>query len=249
MPIKLKSHASLTLLIIFITLIMAQSGTERTTTKGTKAKQRGLPVIDFYSPEPTDDKIRAKRREKSSRYDGFSSQPIQDVASVSGRIWAPHWSKGLAALPVSNSDAVVTAVVTSASAHLSNDKSAVYSEFSVEIDEVLQDTSFSLAAGKPTALERFGGAVRFPSGAVQEYFATGQGMPLAGRRYLFFLKKDSSGSFTIITGYELGETVLPLDGSAVEQGRGTYVFDKYKGFDTREFIQILRAEIATAALQ
>jgi len=251
MPYKIQSHASLIVVFIIsvIGLIIAQNGTGRTTPKDTKTKQRTLPIVEFNSPEPTDDKIRAKRRENSARYDGSSSQPIQDVPSISGRIWAPHWSNGIAALPVSRSDAVVTAVVTSANAYFSNDKTAVYSEFSAQIDEVLKDTSSSLAARTLIPLERFGGAVRFPSGAVQEFFATGQGMPLVSHRYLFFLKKEPYDSFTIITGYELGETVLPLDGAAVEEGRGAYAFDKYDGFDTTEFLQIVRTAIAPAALQ
>lgn len=208
-------------------------------------KVRDLPVVDFDAPGTND----PRRKAKSSRYDRQSSQPIQEATSISGRVWSNHWSRGLEALPIDSSDTILIGTITDARAHLSNDKTGVYSEFRVQVEEVLkQDTAKSPIEVASTILtERFGGAVRFSSGKVQRYETAGQGMPQRGERYLVFLKRvDDFPSFSIVTGYQLGYDlkVSPLDGAHVGEGNETYPFDKYRGFDTTLFLQIVRTALS-----
>lgn len=208
-------------------------------------KIRDLPVVDFDAPAPND--LRHKAR--GSRYDRQSSQPIQETSSISGRLWSNHWARGLEALPIDSSDTILVGTITDAQAHLSNDKTAVYSEFHVQVEEVLkQDPAKSpIELTAAILIERFGGAVRFSSGTIQRYETIGQGMPRSGERYLLFLKRlDEAPSFSIITGYELGYDlkVFPLDGAHVGEGNDTYPFDKYKGFDTSLFLQTVRTRLA-----
>jgi hypothetical protein len=207
-----------------------------------------LPVVAFEAQEPTDVKTLAKRKFKASRYDRQSSQPIQEAPLVSSRLWSSHWADGLPALPVDSSDVVLLGGVLDAKAYLSNDKTGVYSEFNVQVAAVFMDSKPPIYPGSVVSLERFGGAVRFPSGAIQRYETAGQGMPRVGGRYLFFLKRIEEADFTILTGYELdGETVVPLDGAVVEEGNGKYPFDKYRGFDVSTFLQMVRAEVSQKA--
>lgn len=207
-------------------------------------KQRVLPIVDFPEKQATDAKLVSKQKVKASRYDRQSSQPIQEAYMISGRLWSTHWSEDLTALPFEQSDVVLIGGVMSTRAHLSNDKTGIYSEFDVQVEEVLKDTAKdSINVGGTVYLERFGGAVRFPSGVIQKYETTGQGMPIVGQRYLFFLKRINETDFSLVTGYQLdGEIVSPLDGAVVEEGKGVYPFDVYQGSDVATFLRTVRTQ-------
>ena len=206
---------------------------------------RDLPIVDFDAPETND----LRHKAKGDRYNHQSSQPIKEAPSISGRVWSNHWARGLEALPIDRSDTILVGTITDAQAHLSNDRTGVYSEFGVQVEEVLkQDPAKSrIEVASAIYVERFGGAVRFSSGTIQKYETIGQGMPRRGERYLLFLKRlDDEPSFSIVTAYELGYDlkVSPLDGAQVGEGNETYPFDKYKGFDSTLFLQIVRAALA-----
>jgi len=207
-------------------------------------KPRELPIVDFAEKPSTDAHLLSKQKLKASRYDRQSSQPIQEAYMISGRTWSTDWSKDLTALPFPQSDVVLIGGVMNSKAHLSNDKTGIYSEFAVQIEEILKDTmKDSTYPGSTVCLERFGGAVRFPSGVIQKYETTGQGMPIVGQRYLFFLQRINDTDFSIVTGYQLdGEVVSPLDGAVVEEGKGVYPFDVYQGSDVSTFLQTVRTQ-------
>ena len=118
----------------------------------------------------------------------------------------------LPALPVATSAAVIVGQITDAKAYLSNDKTGVYSVFTVQVHEVIKNSSqLSLSTGSSIDVERDGGRVRFPNGRTFIYVATN--MPQVGLRYVLFLTNAQSQSdFQILTGYELREgKVYPLD--------------------------------------
>jgi len=208
-------------------------------------KQRLLPIVDIPEKELTDPHLLSQRKEKASRYDRQSSQPIQEGYMISARVWSTHWFKDLTPLPFEHSDTVLIGGVIRSSAHLSNDKTGIYSEFDVQVEEVLKDTLNSINVGDKVCLERFGGAVRFPSGVIQKYETRGQGMPIVGERYVFFLKRKNEMDFAIVTGYQLdGQVVLPLDGAIMEEGQGAYPFDVHHGSDVSDFLRILRTQVS-----
>jgi hypothetical protein len=208
-------------------------------------KVRDLPIVDFDAPATN----ALRRKAKGARYDRQSSEPIHEAPSISGRVWSNHWARGLEALPIDSSDTILIGTIIDAQAYLSNDKTGVYSEFGVLVVEVLKQDAAKPPIENTVSVERFGGAVRFASGALQKYETTGQGMPHRGGRYLFFLKRlDAEPSFSIVTAYELGDqTVSPLDGAHFGEGNERYPFDIYKGFDTTTFLQIVRTAIANKA--
>lgn len=240
------------LLIGLVILSLTMSGQTQKNSSHRKEvtyRERELPIVEFSSKQSgervsrsEDDKDLARMKARASRYDRQSSQPIEEGHMISGRLWTSHWSRGIPALPVAESDVVLVGGVLHAQAHLSSDKTGIYSEFTVQVDEVLRDSGkASLLPGVVVSVERFGGAVRFPSGAIQRYEAVGQGMPRVGERYVFFLRRHNEMDFSIVTGYQLeGDVVSPLDGSLVEKGKGTYPFDTYQGFDSFRFLDIVR---------
>jgi hypothetical protein len=205
-----------------------------------------LPVADATAPEPTDPDKRAKKQKKGKRYDNSGSEPIKEAPYPYQRTWSTYWWKGLPAIPTAQSDVVLIGEITDAQAYLSNDKTGIYSEFTIRAGEVLKnDGEASLYPGSIITAERFGGAVRFASGAIQRYTTSNQRMPLTGRHYVLFLKRtDQEQDFSLITGYELrGQRVVPLDGANTDEGE-KLPFDNYKGMDASSFLNILRHAIS-----
>jgi hypothetical protein len=200
------------------------------------------PIADYNAPAPSDPRARALRKLRSKRYDGGGfvqeSTPEDETAVING-IEYP-------ALPVADSDVVVAGEVVEAQAHLSNDRQAVYSEFTVRIDEVLKNTGAPMAAGNLIAAERAGGRVRFPSNRIKKYRAEGQGMPRAGRQYVLFLKYNADReNYDIVTAYELrGAKVFPVDGSVADKSSRKWSFDIYQGSLRERFINDVREAIA-----
>lgn len=207
-----------------------------------------LPVADAAALEPIDLDKRTKRRKKGKQHDKQGSQPITEAPYPVNRTWSSHWWQGLPAIPAAQSDVVLIGEITDTQAYLSNDKTGIYSEFTVRAGEVLKnDDNASLFPGSMITAERFGGAVRFPSGAIQRYATSNQRMPLVGRQYVLFLKRlDQEQDFSLITGYELrGQRVVPLDGAHIDQG-AKLPFDDYKGTDASSFLNIVRDAIVKA---
>jgi hypothetical protein len=151
------------------------------------------------------------------------------------------------AIPTSQSDVILIGTVVDSQANLSADKTGVYSEFGIHVEEVLKGIGTSALNYPVVTVERFGGAVRFPSGVIQKYRTSGQGMPREGRHYVLFLKKiDQDDDFSILTAYELrGEKIVPLDGSS-QQGNERLAFDSYKGVDVISFLRVVRDAISDA---
>jgi hypothetical protein len=206
------------------------------------------PSVDFVAPEPTDPKIRARRKAKGKRYDKGRPEKVEELPDqITPLPLNVHWWIGLPALPVAQSDAIVLGEITDAQAHLSDDKSGVYSEFTIRIDEILKnDSQSSLATGNNAVAERPGGKVKFPSGKVQRYGIDKQGMPHIGGRYVFFLKSNGKGQdFSIITGYRLRNmTVFPLDSALSDSGGSDLPFNIYKGSNEITFLASVRDAIA-----
>lgn len=205
-----------------------------------------IPVADYDSPEPSNPEKRAKRQARSKRYDkqGWVKEPPPTTGDA-GRL--DSWMHRIPAFPVSISDAIVIGEVTEAQAYLSNDKTGVYTEFNVQIGEVLKNDGSTLTPGGMLAAQREGGRVQFPSGRIQRYKTHFQGTPRVGSRYVLFLRRNDDGqSYYIWTGYELrAGRVHPLDGIALPEGATELPqFAAYKNADEVTFFSALRAAIA-----
>lgn len=198
-----------------------------------------LPVADYSAPEPTDEMERDKRRAKGKKYDKteLTVDPYSDVVTTSS-----HWASGLPAIPVERSSLIIVGSVLDAKAYMSPSKEGVYSEFTISIEEVLKNgAGYKVAAGKKITIDRIGGRVQFSNGKVGQYFVTGQGMPLIGRRYLFFLTSaDQDSDYDILTGYELrnGQVYL-LD----NPGAG-HPITRYEGADESTLLNDVRAALS-----
>lgn len=203
-----------------------------------------FPIADYEAAEPEEPEKREKRRARGRRHDRLwlVGRP-EKSGEDEGTIRFNDWEMGVPALPVAQSDAVVLGDVTDAKAYLSEDKSGVYSEFPLRVEEVLMEGGGAkIAPGSTLTTERVGGRVRFPSGVVEFYEIAGQGMPRAGRRYVLFLKSaGEEQSYSIVTGYEVREgRILPLD----RRGSTDSQFAVHKDAGLDAFLQAVRDAIA-----
>lgn len=235
-------------IFLLLLFVIATVITVMTALRGQNQPQRQAddenyaPVTDYSASRPND----PKRKAKGKRYK-MQPTPIEEMETgVKPLPIISPWARGLSALPVDRSDAIVKGEVTSAHAYLSEDGTGVYSEFTLKISEVFKgDDSISL--GQEIVTERAGGAIRFPSGKVQRYSVDQQGMPRSGAQYVLFLRRNAEdGDFYIVTGYELRlGHVNPLDGN-VSNGQNHLPFGVYKNADETSFLNDLRAAIANA---
>lgn len=202
------------------------------------------PIVDLN--DATANPVTSDRAAKNARYDkrGFVKTDLDPRAtefSIAG-----HWQGGVSDLPTDQSDLVIEGKVTGSAAFLSNDKGAVYSEFTVRVSDTLKvSPGLTVNRGDSIVTERFGGRVRYPDGRIVRYSLAGQGSPMKEKKYLFFLSKGEQGNYKIVTAYELqGNKVFALDGSRVNRhAQGNWAFDKHNDEEYRNFREELEQAI------
>src|SRR5918911_3529852 len=218
-----------------------------------KDDERFGPVVDYIAPVPIE-KLAASNR-YNDRY--LKEDPRVEEASTNA-----EWVSNLPAFPVTFSDAIVLGEVAGAKAYMSGDKTGVYSEFTIRIDDVFKnDNQTPLAVGSFVAAEREGGRIRFPSGHILRYKLSNQNMPRIGRKYILFLqradhfleRKEQEPTLLILTGYELrAGRVFPLDGVEGDNthrgGHKLPQFAAYEDADATTFLKSVK-EAITQSLQ
>jgi hypothetical protein len=208
--------------------------------KQLQARRLRFPTADYDEPDLADPKKNEARKEKKLRKNTYKlvarNSPdwqSESVASNEGELDFP-------ALPVAESAYIVLGKVTSAEAHLSENKKNVYSEFKVSLEKVFKTASGSVSEGTEIVVDRNGGSVKYPNGHTVVYRISGINMPLTGERYLFFLTATNPQDLSILTAYELGvKGTTPLD-------EWTH-FEKYRGVTEESLIQSLRDSLAKSS--
>lgn len=204
-----------------------------------KLDDEATPLVE-YAPS-TKTPVDEERRQKNKRHDGrdvvsLDVDPRAGEAVVHSEVFVPD-------LPFELSDLIVEGTVTDSNAFLSEDKTGIYSEFTISVTDVLK-SSQSVSVNKHDVIttERFGGRVRFPSGQTVRYKVSGTGSPRRNVKYLLFLRTMDDGNYRIITAYEMrGGKVLALDGSRIDYIRGGEpVFDKHNGKEWQYFLEEVR---------
>lgn len=184
-------------------------------------KKKQFPIADFNEAEPTDPLKRAQRKQKQKRKNGLRLVMQNPEPDSGGGLLLPHNQFDFPGLPVEQSAVIVIGDVLQSEAHLSEDKTGVFSEFTIRLVDVLK--SNSSLPGPEMIVERLGGYVRYPDGRKLLYRVGTGGMPRVGARYLFFLKPTPELDYSILTAYEFGDKdVIALDSSAQ--------FEKYEGY-------------------
>ncbi len=256
--VKIRSHLAFAILVIALTTTLAAypgRNQEKSQSAGkrisdTKNEDDNLgPIVDYEvnykPPRDANPRLQALRQTRGARYTRGAPRPLGELeVSSEGYAVLTEWEVGLPPLPVSQSDAVIFGKVVDAQAHLSNDRTAVYSEFNVLLEEVFKNsTGKPLTVNESLVAEREGGVVRFQSGRLLPYKIFHQGMPRTGGHYIFFLKYNEQGEdYHIVTAFELRHNrISPLDD--LEK------FAIYKGFSKEQFRNAIQEAIAHQSQQ
>lgn len=195
-----------------------------------------LPILNADRID-TDEELAPSRISKGKNYDKMGLRLEDDGQSTRTAITS-HWWVNVPALPFTKSDLVILGTVTSEAAHLSADRTGIYSEYSVQITEVLLDKNASKLAKGRIHVDQAGGQIKFPSGTVKTVLLQ---PPLsANTRYLLFLRKHEHGTnFQIVTGY-------CLDSGRVQSLDRAPQFKQYSGTEVTIFLQRVRSEAKRA---
>ncbi|HKP35709.1 MAG TPA: hypothetical protein VJT71_02535 [Pyrinomonadaceae bacterium] len=238
--------ATLVIIVASTALVSMRGQGKRNAPRGDHAQQKfefesRFPVAEYDAQEPDDPKERLKRKSKDNRFrqgvldelPGVTESEIVDGSGVARR----------PALPVALSNIIIIGNILNARAYLSSNKTGIFSEFTISIDEVLKTTgSDQVLPGANILAEREGGRIRYPSGRVRWIRFAHEGMPSNGGRYLFFLRRtEQEGIYVILTGYELrAGKVFPLDGVAPFEEHKLPMFAPYDGVEEAVFLKTIR---------
>ena len=150
-------------------------------------------------------------------------------------------SIGEVAIP--DSQCVIIGVVSDAAAFLSPNRKYVYSEFQVKVETVLkEDRVQPVSPGASVVTNRTGGSLRFPSGHITHYVIHGDGFPVVGGRYVFFLTRGDGmvGRYYILVAYQLKDgSVFGLDDAGWNSS--------HNGMAEEPFLNEVRASIQARA--
>ncbi|MFN0140980.1 MAG: hypothetical protein ACKVQW_12960 [Pyrinomonadaceae bacterium] len=195
-------------------------------------------LADYNEETVLEPSERERRNRTSKRYDneGWVTANPHPETAVIGRVTE---NEPPPVIPTDESELIVTGKVVKVTAHLSNDKGGVYSEFTVKVGQILKNNlSIELERDSLITLDRAGGVVRYPNGQEVLYEDSQRGLPEEGREYAFFLCADKkSENYKILTLYDLQETkIVPLD-----SGRAA---DDIKRMGKSDFLQTVRGKLS-----
>jgi hypothetical protein len=242
---------SLVLLTGILTTISVRSQQGQTNRQAAKILRRGNPTGNEANSQPTakelDDAatpivdlnstdVADEKRQKKNQRHNHSGLAVAETPSGAAEVNVDSESS-IPDFPFQISDLVVEGTITDSKAFLSEDKTGVYSEYTITVSDVIKSSASNpVSKHDSITAERFGGRVRYPSGQIVRYKVSGHGSPVKNAKYIFFLKKVDEDSYLILTAYELrGNKVFALDGSRVGFRKGNWAFDKHNGQGVTEF--------------
>jgi hypothetical protein len=218
------------------------------------SQHSGSPVVGKFEGQQESPEDAARRQVREKRYhDTNLARQVADPGQlVDGQaettnlrfidyvaVGKPSDPRGI---PVSISTAVVVGTVLSGKCFVTKDRTYVYTDYQVKVNQVLkQDAGAGLSVGSELVAAREGGAVHFPSGHVTNFLTVGHGLPEIGSQYVLFLSKSiaSLPEYEIIfeAGYQLKNgRVYPLDD----------VNSQYTGVDVASFLTGVQKAIAAS---
>jgi hypothetical protein len=185
-----------------------QNDTARRNTQRYVDRKDRYPVVEFEEAEPKDPVKRDKLKHQRKRFDKDSpfTNPGPEDVEVAFR---PEFPFNFPALPVASSDVVIVGHVLRGEAHRSENKTNIFSNFEVSVEEVLKGND--LTVGSVINIQREGGVVKYADGRKVLFRLSANGMPAVAGRYALFLKAVEE-DYSILTGYELTKDgIVPLD--------------------------------------
>lgn len=219
--------------------VSVTSGATQATAKPDRFQEakQNFPTAEYEEPDLTDPEKNAAKKEKQKRHNNFKLVSKHPQPWQTETMFLPEGNFDFPPLPVSKCQLIVVGTVSEASAHLSEHKLNVYSEFLIVLSSVLKAPTKEITENSLLTIERLGGNVKYPNGQKVLFRISGWNMPKVGSEYLFFLNSSNKVDWEIVTAYELTPTgVLPLDQSSQ--------FEALKGTSSIEVLKQVRDLIA-----
>lgn len=212
----------LTVILVLITIAVSFAPISSYSQKETSKEQENAgfgdlskyPTVEYNAPEPEDAAEREERKLKNKRYDKYllvSKEPHPETAVTI----ASHAEPLPSAIPFAESNLIVTGEIINSKASLSNNKSGVYSEYTVRILTILkEDNQKKWQTNELITIDRAGGVVQYPSGQKVLYMNNWQKLPEVNARYVLFLNNEDAKNpnYKLLTAYQLeNKRVTALD--------------------------------------
>ena len=187
-------------LVVLITIAVSFGTMSSYSQQDTLEKQRDediqdlskYPIAEYDAPASKNAAEREERALKNKRYDRqllVRKKPHPET----GKTVASDAEPVPPAIPLAESSLIIIGEVVNSKASLSNDKSGVYSEYLVRVENILKsDKKKSIRTGATITMDRTGGYVQYPSGQKVLYQNDWQDLPELNGRYMFFLNDDNN---------------------------------------------------------
>jgi hypothetical protein len=171
------------------------------------------------APEPLDPQERAVRRAKNIRYNAGGrdlTTPGPGIETFIEHVW-PR----VEFMPTSKSVVVVTGRVVKLQPYLSEDRSRIYTEIAIQVDDVLKGkVNNMLSAANTLVIDRLGGVLKLRTGRIvrDDIHIKGLGKTRIGKRYTFFAGRVGKESdISLIKSYELRDGRVYTNDSRVSR--------------------------------
>jgi hypothetical protein len=163
-----------------------------------------LPRAEYVMSEPQTLALRQIRQARDQRYRAI--MPFESMGENTTEVSiGSHDLLDMPGLPAAQSDLVVVGTITDAKGYVTENKSAAYSEYSVDITEVFKGGA--ALTGRRVTAERVGATVVLPNGQTLLVWDAYRGTPETGHRYALFLKYSFEGEdYLIVTAYRLQDS-------------------------------------------
>ena len=157
-------------------------------------------------PESPNPQEREARRAKNTRYNA-GGPDLTVERPPDSEIFVEQVWPAVDFIPASESAVVATGKVVKVQPYLSSDRSRIYTEITVEVDDLLKrDRDNRLSAVHTVVIDRLGGALKLKTGRVvrDDIQIDNLGKTNLGKRYMFFARRVNGGSdISLIDSYEL----------------------------------------------
>jgi hypothetical protein len=161
----------------------------------TAAGQSPPPGPTPAQPQPTDPDQQQLRQSRSALWDNMFGGPghmsAAAIESVDPRTPPPVTSvqkMTVGELPANYANTILVGRITAVQAYQSNDHRAIYTESTVQAEQVIDQQGSAATAGGTIAIDQPGGSITLSGGRVISHSTSGMGNALAnGGRYAFFL--------------------------------------------------------------
>lgn len=185
----------------------------------TEGVEASLEVAD-EEPLPAEPEEYAAREAKARRYN-TGRKDLTRLSPGSEVFGETIWPRATPVIPLSESAVALLGTVSKVQPYLSEDRSFIYTEISVSVEEVFKDESeIRLKPAERAILDTPGGRLRLRSGQIVKYPVTecNVGKPKLGARYVFFADRFHQGrDLHLFKAYELREGKVLMLGAGDEE--------------------------------